>query len=89
MRIVGRTHSRMYRPELCIIIRAFGAQAFIVTGFAPSGQRLLQNMGIRPGTTLHLEKSYTLHNFKPCIILHLTKRCPLHNFAPGVILHFA
>ena len=54
MRIVGRTHSRMYRPELCIIIRAFGAQAFIVTEFAPSALRLLWNMGLRHITTLHL-----------------------------------
>ena len=54
MRIVRRTHGRTYRPELCISIRAFGAQAFIVTAFAPSALTLLQNMGLRPGTTLHL-----------------------------------
>ena len=35
MRIVGRRHSRTYQPELCISIRALGAQAFIVTAFAP------------------------------------------------------
>ena len=46
MRIVGRTHSRTYWPELCISIRAYGAQAFIVTAFAPSALRLLQNMGL-------------------------------------------
>ena len=37
MRIVGRTHSRTYRPELCISIRAFGAQAFIVTALTVWG----------------------------------------------------
>ena len=36
MRIVGRMHSRTYRPELCISIRAFGAQVFIVTMSQPS-----------------------------------------------------
>ena len=33
MRIVGRTHSRTYRPELCISLRAFGAQADTKHGF--------------------------------------------------------
>ena len=56
MRIVGRTHSRTYRPELCISIRAFGAQAFIVTGF---GAQTVTEHGFK-----------TWHNFAPCIILH-------------------
>ena len=33
MRIVRRTHGRTYRPELCISLGVFGAQAFNVTAF--------------------------------------------------------
>ena len=63
MMIVERTHNRTYRPELYISLRAFGAQDFDVTAFAPSALRLLLNMGL-------IE---TWQNFALCTSLHVGK----------------
>ena len=86
MKIVGRTQSRTYRPELCISLGVFGAQAFNVTAFAPSAPRTLM---WHPSALRLLQKIgliKTWQNFAPCIILHFALVCTLHNLAPCIIL---